>query len=81
MSLDIPAGAKNPAVTPIQFVNIEITPLIGGHYSVSMQATLLDEKELEFIGQDLAQERVDTLDQVLAVIRQNVATLAPPSIA
>ena len=81
MSLDIPAGAKNPAVTPIQFVNIEITPLMGGHYSVSMQATLLDEKELEFVGQDLAQEQVDTLDQVLAVIRQNVAALAPPSIA
>jgi hypothetical protein len=81
MSLDIPADAKNPAVTPIQFVNIEITPLIGGHYSVSMQATLLDEKELEFVGQDLAQEQVDTLDQVLAVIRQNVAALASLSIA
>jgi|HubBroStandDraft_6_1064221.scaffolds.fasta_scaffold698562_2 hypothetical protein len=81
MSLDIPAGEKNPAVTPIQFVNIEITPLIGGHYSVSMQATLLDEKELEFVGQDLAQEQVDTLDQVLAVIRQNVAALAPLSVA
>jgi hypothetical protein len=79
MSLDIPAGAHNPAATPIQFVNIEITPLMGGHYSVSMQATLLDEKELEFVGQELAFEHVETLDQALAVIRQNVAALAPLS--
>jgi hypothetical protein len=75
MSLDIPTGASAPAPTPIQFVNIEITPLVGGHYSVVMQATLLDEVELEFVGQDLANAHVDTLDEVLAVIRQNVSTL------
>ena len=80
MSLDIPAGAKNPAVTPIQFVNIEITPLMGGNFSVVMQATLLDEEELAFIGQDLASEHVATLEEALAVIRQNVAALAPLSV-
>jgi hypothetical protein len=77
MSLDIAAGEIAPAPSPIQFVNIEITPLIGGEYSVVMQATLLDEEELQFVGQDLANERVLTLDQALAVIRQNVAALAP----
>ena len=41
-----------------------------------MQATLLDEQELEFVGQDLAHERVATLDEALAVIRANVAALA-----
>jgi hypothetical protein len=75
MSLDIPTGANAPAPTPLQFVNIEITPLMGGHYSVVMQATLLDEEELEFVGQDLANAHVDTLDEALAVIRQNVAAL------
>jgi hypothetical protein len=75
MSLDIPAGAHAPAPTPIQFVNIAITPLIGGQFSVVMQATLLDEEELEFVGQDLANAHVDTLDEALAVIRQNVAAL------
>jgi hypothetical protein len=29
------------------------------------------------VGEDLAHEQVDTLDQALAVIRQNVAALAP----
>jgi hypothetical protein len=75
MTLDIAAGQTGPAPLPIQFVNIEITPLVGGRYSVLMQATLLDEEELEFIGHDLANERVDTIEQALSVIRQNVAAL------
>jgi hypothetical protein len=80
MSFDNKAAANSAASLPLQFVHIEIAPLIGGKFSVSMQATLLDEQELEFVGQDLAQERVETLDQVLAVIRQNVAALAPLSV-
>jgi len=46
-----------------------------------MQATLLDEQELEFVGQDLASEQVETLEQALSVIRQNVAALAPSCVA
>jgi hypothetical protein len=78
MSLDIPTGAHAPAPSPIQFVNIEITPLMGGQFSVMMQATLLDEQELEFVGQDIANFRVDNLDEALAVIRANVTALNPP---
>ena len=77
MSLDIQAGANAPAPLPLQFVNIEITPLIDGQFSVMMQATLLDEEQLQFVGQDLAHERVSTLDAALAIIRANVALLAP----
>ncbi len=80
MSLDIAAGAKPPVPFPIQYVTAEITPHIGGHFSVVMQATLLDEEELEFFGQDLANAHVDTLDEALAVIRANVSALnLPPS--
>ncbi len=78
MSLDIAAGKIPPAPFPIQYITAEITPLIGGRFSVAMQATLLDEQELQFIGQDLAHAHVDTLDEALAVIRTNVAALGPP---
>jgi len=81
MHIDSAAGANAAAPLPIQFVNIEITPLIDGQFAVAMQATLLDEQELQFIGQDLAYERVETLDQALAVIRQNVAALAHSCVA
>ncbi len=78
MPFDIAGGATAPTPSPIQFVNIEITPLIGGQFSVVMQATLLDEEELEFVGQDLANAHVDSLDEALAFIRTNVAALNPP---
>ena len=78
MSLDIAAGKIPPVPFPIQYVTAEITPLIGGQFSVVMQATLLDEQELEFVGQDLANAHVDSLDEALAIIRQNVAALNPP---
>jgi hypothetical protein len=81
MSFDIQAGANAPAPLPLQFVNIEITPLIGGELSVFMQATLLDERELEFVGQDLAHERVGTLDEVLAIIRENFAPLTAAAVS
>jgi hypothetical protein len=75
MPLDIPSGATAPPTYPLQFINIEITPLIDGKYSVAMQATLLDEERLDFIGQDLAHEHVKTLDEALTIIRRNVAPL------
>lgn len=77
MSLDTQARATAPASLPLQFVNIEIAPLTGGRFSVLMQATLLDEQELQLIAEDLVSERVATLDQALTVIRQNVAALTP----
>ena len=76
MSFDTAAGAATPAPLPLQFVNVEITPLVGGRYGVVMQATLLDEEQLEFVGEELTHAHVDTLDEALAVIRQNVAALA-----
>jgi hypothetical protein len=78
MSLDIAVGKIPPVPFPIQYVTAEITPLIGGQFSVVMQATLLDEEQLEFVGQDLANAHVDTLDEALAIIRTNVAALGPP---
>jgi hypothetical protein len=77
MSLDIAAAKIPPAPFPIQYITAEITPLIGGQFSIAMQATLLDEEQLEFVGQDLANAHVDTLDEALAVIRTNVAALGP----
>ena len=76
MSFDTSTRAKSAALLPLQFVSIEITPLIDGKFAVAMQATHLDEDELQFVGQDLACERVDTLDAAIAVIRQNIAPLA-----
>jgi hypothetical protein len=75
MSLDTSAGTKTPAPLPLQFVNIEITPIVGGRFAVAMQATLLDEDELQFVGEDLLHVNVGTIDEALALIRENVGIL------
>ena len=75
MSLDNLAGTKAPAPLPLQFVNIEITPIVGGRFAVAMQATLLDEDELQFVGEDLLHAHVGTIDEALTLIRENVGIL------
>jgi hypothetical protein len=75
MSFDTAAGAKGPAPLPLQHINIEITPIVGGKLAVAMQATLLDETDLEFIGEDLAHAHVSSVEEALALIRDNVGAL------
>lgn len=75
MSLDIATGAEAPTSLPLQFVNIEITPIIGGRFAVAMHATLLDERELNFVGEDLAHAYVGTIEEALTVIRDNAGIL------
>ncbi len=75
MSLDTPVGIEAPAPLPLQYITAEITPLAGGKFAVAMQATLLDEQEFQFVGEDLAHAHVDTVEQALAIIRDNVAIL------
>jgi hypothetical protein len=79
MSIDTEAGGNAGAPLPLQFVDIKITPIVGGKFSVSMQATLLDEDELEFVGEDLADAQVETLDEALALIRHSAAILTATS--
>jgi hypothetical protein len=75
MSFDIAAGAARPAPLPLQHITVQLTPVAGGRLSVAMQATLLDEEELEFVGEDLAHANVSTIEEALAVIRDNAAVL------
>lgn len=72
--LDTTGGASASAL-PVQFVDIKITPLLAG-FGLEMTATFLDEELLEFVGQDLATERVETLDHALALIASNLRSTA-----
>lgn len=72
-------GGPEPPPLPIQFIDVRLTPIIGGQFAVEVGATLLDEEELEFVGQELANAHVDTLDEALAIIRTNMAALNPLS--
>ena len=79
----------NPAATSggrprhppaIQFYAVEITPLADGRVFVGVGATIcetVDDDEIELVNMDVASARVDTIDQVLAVIREAVVSTMP----
>jgi hypothetical protein len=75
MPIDNAAGTKASASLPLQYVSIELMPIAGGQFSVAMQATLLDEDALDFVGENLAHVHVGTIEEALAVIRANAGIL------
>jgi hypothetical protein len=72
-SLDTADHGRPLTPPPIQFYSVEITPLADGRMSVGMSATICEpihEGDFELVSMDMASTRVDTIDQVLAVIRE-----------
>jgi hypothetical protein len=69
-------GEPRPTA-PIQFYSVEIMPLSDGRMSVGVGATIcetVDDDDFELVNMEMASARVDTIDQVLAVIREAVAS-------
>ena len=79
--LDIHAGATAPRSSPtppIEYFTIQLMPLSEGGISASLRATTFDETELDLIDQDIANVRIATLDELMALIRAHVRISAPP---
>ncbi len=81
MLLDIHTGATAPSRPnpSIEFVTIQLMPLSDGHLSVSLKSTIFDETEFELLDQDIADERVTTLDDALALIKAHVRVVPQTS--
>jgi hypothetical protein len=78
--LDIHAGATAPpnsSTPPIEYFTIQLMPLWEGGISASLRSTTFDEMDFELIDQDIAHVRVDTLDELVALIRAHVQIVAP----
>ena len=71
-----PPGRSRPLPSSqIQFYSVEIIPLADGRIAVSMSATVCEpvrEDDFELVNMEMASERVATIDQALAVIREAV---------
>ena len=73
--LDIQTGAAAPPnapTRPIEFVTIQLAPHADGTILVSLTATTVDEDEPQLLDQEIAHERVATLDELVALIRAHV---------
>ena len=79
--LDIHAGATAPHSSPsppIEYFTIQLMPLSEGGISASLRATTFDETDFELLDQDIANVRIATLDELMALIRTHVPIAAPP---
>lgn len=63
----------------IEFVTMQLMPLADGLISVSMKSTTFDEKELELIDQEIADERVASLDELFSLVRSRVRFAESPA--
>lgn len=71
--LDIyPSTGGSPVIRNPEFFRIELAPQFDGGIRVSLTATTLDEDEPQLLDQEIACERVATLDDVVALIRTHV---------
>ena len=66
------AGRNSPVIRDVEFFRIELAPLDDGSIHVSLTATTVDETEPQLLDQEIARDRVATIDDVLSLIRTHV---------
>lgn len=57
----------------VEFYSIELAQLTDRTFHVALTATTVDEEEPQLLRQDIASERVASIDDALAVIKEGVA--------
>jgi len=67
------AGSRTSIIQGVDFVRMELSPQIDGKILISLTATTVDDEEPQLLDQEVAFERVDTLDDVIALIRTHVS--------
>lgn len=60
------------ALPDLEFLRIELAPLIDGAVLVSLTATTVDEEEPQLLDQEIASVRISTIDELVALIRTHV---------
>lgn len=73
LDIQVSACPARPPYSTIEILRIELLPLAGGHVAVQMTATTVDEEGPQLLDQEVASERVNSIDDVLSLIRTRVA--------
>lgn len=73
LDIQVRSHATRGPTPPVEFFRIELTPLAEGCVSVNMTATTVDEEGPELLDQEIVNDRVASIDDVLALIRAHVS--------
>jgi hypothetical protein len=57
----------------VEFYSVEIAELADGTFSVLMTATMVDDEEPQLLSQEIASDRVTSIDDALAVIKRTLS--------
>ena len=66
------ARCQPPIIRNAEFFRRELSPLLGGKVLVSLTATTVDEQEPQLLDQEIACDRVASIDEIIALIRTHV---------
>ena len=66
------ASCHPPVIRNAEFFRIELAPLNDGKILVSLTATTVDEQEPQLLDQEIACDRVTSVDDIIALIRTHV---------
>jgi hypothetical protein len=73
------AGRGPCLIQGAEFFRMELSPQMDGKLLVAMTATTVDEEEPQLLDREVAFERVETLDDVIALIRAHVCVASAPA--
>jgi hypothetical protein len=66
------ARCQPPVIRNAEFFRMELAPLVDGKILVSLIATTVDEQEPQLLDQEIACDRVTSIEDILALIRTHV---------
>ena len=66
-----PQEHRAPVVLNAEFFHIQLAPLADGKIFVSLTATTVDDEEPQLLDQEIASDRIATVDELLALIREH----------
>ena len=66
------AGCQPPVIRSVEFFRMELAPQMDGKILVSLTATTVDEEEPQLLDQEIACDRVASIDDIIALIRTHV---------
>jgi hypothetical protein len=64
-------AAPRPALLDVEFVRVELAPAIDGGFFVALTATTVDESEPQLLEQEIARDRVATIEAALVFINEH----------
>jgi hypothetical protein len=76
-----PSGVPYPALRGAEFFRIELSAIAGGQLLASLTATTVDEDEAQLLDQEVACERIASIDELLALIKSHVRIGDPTALS